>query len=84
MNYEAIADAMREEIANPLKCYMPNSPGAFVKDRLSKAKLTEEAKWFWSRYCSGRFVDPGLDNLYVQLEELTAKESMPAWGTRGT
>ena len=84
MNYAAIAAAMQAEIDNPLKLYMPNSPGAFVRDRLFKDCMWEEAIWFWSHYCSRSFKEPGLDDLYVQLEALAAKESMPDWGTRGT
>jgi len=84
MKYEEIALAMQEEIDNPLKLYMPSSPGCFVRDRLIKKSLTNESKWFWSHYCRRFFGDIGLDNLYLQLEELAAKESMPAWGTRGT
>jgi hypothetical protein len=84
MNYAAIAAAMQAEIDNPLKLYMPNSPGAFVRDRLLKDMYWEEAIWFWVHYCNRFFGEPGLDNLYAKLEELTAKESMPAWGTRGT
>ena len=84
MNYAAIAAAMQAEIDNPLKIYMPNSPGAFVRDRLFKDCMWEEATWFWSHYCSRSFKDPGLDNLYFKLEALAAKESMPDWGTRGT
>jgi hypothetical protein len=84
MNYEAIAAAMKAEIEDSKTLYMPNSPGAFVRDRLFKDCLWEEATWFWSHYCNRSFGDPGLDNLYVQLEALAAKESMPDWGTRGT
>ena len=84
MNYAAIAAAMQAEIDNPLPVYLPNSPGAFVRDRLFKDMYWEEATWFWSHYCNRFFGDPGLDNLYVQLEELAANETMPAWGTRGT
>ena len=84
MNYAAIAAAMQAEINNPLKRYMPNSPGAFVRDRLFKECLWEEATWFWSHYCSRKFDVPELDDLYVQLVALTSKESMPDWGTRGT
>jgi hypothetical protein len=84
MNYAAIAAAMQAEIDNPLKLYMPNSPGAFVRDRLFKDCHWEEATFFWGCYCNRSFGDPGLDNLYVQLEALAAKESMPDWGTRGT
>jgi len=84
MNYNAIAAAMRAEIENPLKLYMPNSPGAFVRDRLFKECLWEEAAWFWSHYCSGGFIGPELQDLYIQLEALAANEKMPDWGTKGT
>ena len=84
MNYSAITAAMQAEIDNPEKLYMPNSPGAYVRDRLFKDMHWEEATWFWSHYCSRNFGDPGLDNLYVQLEQLAAKESMDDWGTKGT
>jgi len=84
MNYYAIAAAMQAEIDDSKKLYMPNSPGAFVRDRLFKDLLWEEATWFWSHYCNRHFGDPGLDNLYVQLEELAANEKMPDWGTKGT
>ena len=84
MNYIAIEQAMKAEIAESKGSYMPNSPGAFVRDRLFKDCHWEEATWFWSHYCSRSFGDPGLDNLYVQLEALAANESMPEWGTKGT
>ena len=84
MNYTAIAAAIRAEIEAPHKLYMPNSPGAFVRDRLFKEMLWEEATWFWSHYCSGNFNNDDLDRLYMHLEALSAKESMPDWGTRGT
>ena len=84
MNYAAIAAAMRSEIETPEKLYMPNSPGAFVRDRLFKECLWEEATWFWSHYCNGHFGYAILDSLYAQLEALAAKESMLDWGTRGT
>jgi len=85
MNYNAIAAAMQAEIDNPQRLYMPNSPGAFVRDRLFKDCHWEEATWFWSHYCSGGFFrDPGLDNLYVQLQALASNESMPDWGSKGT
>lgn len=83
MNYAAIAAAMQAEIDDSKECYMPNSPGAFVRDRLFRDMYWEEAVWFWSNYCSRFFSDPGLDNLYVQLEELAANEKMPEWGTNG-
>ena len=84
MNYEAIKNAMQAEIDDPKKYYMPNSPGASVRDRLFKECEWESAVWFWGRYCRRFFGDPGLDNLYVQLEALAANEKMPDWGTSGT
>lgn len=84
MNYEAIKNAMQAEIDDPQKYYMPNSPGAFVRDRLFKQCEWESAVWFWSHYCSGIFNNEELDGLYMQLEALSAKESMPDWGTKGT
>jgi hypothetical protein len=84
MNYAAIAAAMRAEIENPLKLYMPNSPGAFVRDRLFKECHWEEATFFWGCYCSRHFVNQELNDLYVQLEALASKESMPTWGYGGT
>jgi hypothetical protein len=84
MNYAAIAAAMRAEIEDSARCYMPSSPGAFVRDRLFKDCMWEEAAYFWSCYCARSFKDPGLDSLYVQLEALAANESMPDWGTKGT
>ena len=84
MNYEAIKNAMQAEINNPKKYYMPNSPGAFVRDRLFKECEWESAVWFWSHYCARSFGDPGLDNLFVELEALAANEKMPDWGTNGT
>ena len=84
MNYAAIAAAMQAEIDNPLKLYMPNSPGAFVRDRLFKDCYWEEAAYFWSCYCSRQFFNQEMQDLYVKLESLAAKESMPDWGTKGT
>jgi hypothetical protein len=84
MNYAAIAAAMKAEIDDSKKLYMPNSPGAFVRDRLFKDCHWEEAIWFWSHYCARSFSDPGLDSLFVQLEELAKNEKMPDWGIKGT
>jgi hypothetical protein len=83
MNYIAIEQAMKAEIADPKNCYMPNSPGAFVRDRLFKDCLWEEASWFWGCYCRGGFGIVSLDNLMLQLNELD-KSTMPEWGTKGT
>jgi len=84
MNYTAIAAAMQAEIDNPEKLYMPNSPGAFVRDRLFKECHWEEATWAWGCFCRGGFAVPELDALYIKLKALDAKESMPDWGTKGT
>jgi hypothetical protein len=84
MNYKAIQAAMQAELDNPLACYMPNSPGAFVRDRLMKEMLWEEGIWFWSNYCRGGFNIPDLDVLYNKLQELTKKDKMPDWGTYGS
>lgn len=84
MNYAAIAAAMQAEIDNPLPVYMPNSPGAFVRDRLFRDCMWEEATWFWSHYCSRHFGVQELDDLYVKLLELAVYETMQPWGTRST
>ena len=84
MNYAAIAAAMQAEIDDSKKLYMPNSPGAFVRDRLFKECEWEAAVWFWSHYCSRKFNIPELDELYVKLEALAANKKMPDWGTQGT
>ncbi len=84
MNYEAIKKAMQDEINKPQKCYMPNSPGSSVRDRLFKECEWESAVWFWQHYCWRKFGVPELDDLYIKLELLAANEKMPDWGTRGT
>jgi hypothetical protein len=84
MNYAAIAAAMQAEIDNPLKLYMPNSPGAFVRDRLFKDCYWEEAAYFWLCYCNRDWFNEELQDLYIKLLELTVAENMPGWGTRGT
>ena len=84
MNYAAIAAAMRAEIESPQKLYMPNSPGCFVRDRLFKECHWEEAGYFWVCYCNRTFNSHELSELFMELEALSAKESMPDWGTRGT
>ena len=84
MNYAAIIAAMQAEIDNSKHCYMPSSPGAFVRDQLFKDCLWEEATWFWANYCRRHFGVPEIDNLYVKLEALAANEKMPEWGTHGT
>ena len=84
MNYEAIAIAMRAEIEDSKRCYMPNSPGAFVRDRLFRDCMWEEAAWFWGCYCRGGFNIPNLDVLMNELNALAANEIMPEWGTKGT
>ena len=84
MNYTAIASAMRAEIESPQRLYMPNSPGAYVRDRLFKECLWEEAAYFWGCYCSRTFNSHELNSLYLELEALAAHETMPNWGTKGT
>jgi len=83
VNYEAIRAAMQAEIDEPLACYMPNSPGAFIRDRLFKDCYWEEAAFFWGCYCRGGFNIPRLD---VLLHKVNALDTgiMPDWGTRGT
>lgn len=84
MNYQAIATAMQEEIANPLKCYMPNSPAAFVRQRLFERGHWQEATWFWNCVCLDKFGIDDLDELNDELKQLDANEAMPEWGTKGT
>ena len=84
MNYAAIAAAMRSEIETPEKLYMPNSPGAFVRDRLFKECLWEEAAYFWGRYCARTFNSHELNKLFIELQALDANEKMPSWGCGGT
>jgi hypothetical protein len=84
MNYEIIRAAMQEEIDNPQTFYMPCSPGEFIRDRLFKQSYWEEAVWFWSHYCAKQFGVAELDSLIPELANLTAKDKMPEWGTRGT
>lgn len=84
MNYEAIRVAIHKELADPQKLYMPNSPGAYVRDRLFKDCEWEAAVWFWGCYCRGNFGIFELDELLPQLNALASKESMPDWGTNGT
>ena len=84
MNYAAIAAAMQAEIDDSKKLYMPNSPGAFVRDRLFKDCMWEEAAYFWGCYCSRTFNSHQLNNLFIELETLAANEKMPSWGCNGT
>lgn len=84
MNYEVIRAAMQEELDNPQSLYMPNSPAAFVRDRLFKQCYWEEATYAWGCFCRGGFNIPELDALNNKLKELTKKNNMPDWGTYGT
>ena len=83
MNYIAIEEAMKAEIANAKGSYLPNSPGSFVRDRLFRDCLWEEASWFWGCYCRGGFAIVSLDKLMHELNALE-KATMPDWGTKGT
>lgn len=85
MNFKAIEAAIREEINNPEKYYMPNSPALFVKSRLQNQQLAEEAVWFWNTYCARKsFNIEAIDALMPALNKLNEKERMPEWGTLGT
>lgn len=84
MNYAAIAAAMQAEIDDSKECYMPNSPGAFVRDRLFRDCMWEEAAWAWGCFCRDSFGVVELDRLRLELKQLAANEKMPEWGTRGT
>ena len=86
MDFKAIEQAIRDEIANPKGCYMPNSPAVFVKGRLHNMGLHQEALWFWRNIaCSmPQFGIESLDRLLPTLNSLDAKERMPEWGTQGT
>lgn len=80
MNYDLIKTEMQAEIDAPLRSYAPNSPGNFVRYRLYSAGHTEEAKFFWSCYCSRYFADEELMALYEKLQEIEKKEKFPDWG----
>lgn len=84
MNYEAIRAAMQEEIDNPQRGYLPNCPGAFIRDRLFKQCYWEEATYFWGCYCRKGFSIPDLDLKLHEVVALAAHEKMPDWGTYGT
>jgi hypothetical protein len=85
MNYEVIEQCIKDEIADPKGCYMPNSPAGFVKDRLHKAGYDEEAKALWDHFVWRRpFGIDSIDALMLQLNSLDKKERMPSWGMYGT
>lgn len=85
MNIKAVEQAIKDEIANPQKCYLPNCPELFVKSRLQRQGLHEEAKWFWNTVVyRSKFNVEKIDALIPQLNSLNANERMPEWGTRGT
>lgn len=82
MDFKAIEKAMRDELENPQKCYLPNSPTSFVRDRLLKGMWWDEAYWYWQCACSNRFPQESLNNLHKELKKL--EQNMPEWGTKGT
>jgi hypothetical protein len=84
MNYELIKQEMQYEIDNPQRGYLPNSPGAFIRDRLFKKMEWDAAVWFWDGYCRGGFSIPELDLMLHKVKALAAHEKMPDWGTYGT
>ena len=83
MNYEVIRAAMQAEIDNPMKSYMPSSPGGAIRDSLFKQCYWEEAAFFWGCYCRGKFGVFELDELLPKVNALDTG-IMPDWGTRGT
>jgi len=84
MNHEAIKQAMLDEIADPKPVYMPNSPAAFVRDRLFTGMHWAEAAYFWQHACSRKMPTPELQETFDKLEQLSKHEIMPAWGTYGS
>jgi hypothetical protein len=85
MNYEAIEQCVKDEIANPKGCYLPNTPAGAVNNRLLKAGYKEEAKYFWDCVVWRRpFGVDSLDELMLKLNSLNKNERMPEWGTYGT
>lgn len=85
MNFEAIKQTIKDEIANPERCYMPNSPASFVKHKLIEKGFKEEAKLFWDKIVwDSKFGILEIDALIPTLNGLNANERMPEWGTRGT
>ena len=85
MNFKAIEQAIKDEISSPQPCYMPNCPASFVKSRLSKQQLHEEAKWFWEKIVwRSKTGIESIDALIPKLNALDAHERMPKWGTYGT
>ena len=85
MNLQAIQQAVQNEINNPKRCYMPNSPAGSVCNRLIDQNLLEESKWFWENIVWRRkFNVQAIDELIPTLNDLNKQERMPAWGTYGT
>ena len=85
MNFEAIEQAIKDEIKDAKRCYMPNIPAAFVKNRLQDMGFSEEAKTFWDHVVwRRRFGIDAIDDLMIKLNNLDKNERMPEWGTYGT
>lgn len=83
MNYQAICEAIQQQIDNPAHSIV-NSESAFVRDRLVNAGLTEEAKWYWNCHCgSSKFDVPEVAELHRQLV-VADWQAMPVWGRSGT
>ena len=79
MNYDAIREEMQTELDAP-GVYMVNSPGAYIRDRLFQKGHAKEAVFFWGAYVSRYFKDESIQELYLKLEALEKKQTMPSWG----
>lgn len=86
MNYQAICEAIQQQIDNPAHSIV-NSESAFVRDRLVNAGLTKEAKWYWNCHCgvpNCKFT-PEVAELHRQLVVADWRAmAMPVWGRSGT
>lgn len=87
---EVIIEALREQIANPVKATM-NSQSAWVCDNIREVAGSELAREYWSWACqSGKnrkaiFGELALA-LQTELDAITQANliRMPSWGTYGT
>lgn len=82
MKYDALLDAMRQQIANPARAVV-NSESAFIKDRLNNAGEFQLARAYWNWLCCGRpdtlvfTSDPEFIDLQSLLDALDAQYAMP-------
>ena len=83
MNYEAIKEAIIEQIKTPALSYV-NSESGFVCDRLRKAGYIEEANSYWNWVTMKHGQMPiEIQNLHTELM-LIGKQTIPDWGYAGT